>query len=76
VDSDVGRHALAGGSEALIRNAKLGVDLTADMDKVASAFFFFILLLRRRLRVTDRGLAWAWPGEDYCLALPSPGQVS
>lgn len=29
--------------EALVRNAKLGADLTTDMDKVASAFFFFFV---------------------------------
>ena len=28
-------------ASALVNNAKLGADLTLDMDKVASAFFFF-----------------------------------
>jgi hypothetical protein len=28
---------------ALVKNAKLGADLTVDMDKVASAFFFFFV---------------------------------
>lgn len=30
-------------ADALVRNAKLGADLTVDMDKVASAFFFFFV---------------------------------
>jgi hypothetical protein len=28
-------------ASALVKNAKLGADLTVDMDSVASAFFFF-----------------------------------
>ena len=30
-------------TSALVKNAKLGADLTTDMDVVASAFFFFFV---------------------------------